>query len=586
MITTGGTTRTVRLRVDGTRAAEGPLTLGQANALRWISALTDDHFLSMVQWIFLVPDGTSLDRTCAALGALVSRYESLRTTFHDGPTGLVQRVARSVELTIEVYAAPADVEPGALSRELIHKLREHPFDLATDLPLRFAVATDGDRVRAAVAVYSHLAVDYVSITVLGQRFTELLDGTAPGGDTTPYQPLDRAARERSARGLRQADAALRYWESVLRRKPRCVLPLPPEPDAAAAGAEPGSAPRSAELYSPAAARALDRIAARTGGTRPMAVLAALAAVLAIRSGQPHVVLYSPAANRLGAEMREYVGTVAQDGLISLDVTQPDYDALVRHAGTALLRANRHSVFDADALQSTHDRVAHERGVAMVRDGVFNNISGNARPDLPVVATAETFIEWWTPAGFPDLLLFHLVRTEPVMILELITGDNRYVPDPEMEALLLGTERVLTAAATANIALADIRAVAEIERVDRDGDWHHLDHGWVQLSHVNLLLRDALPGSARAFVVDAGQDGTGGRRIVAHLTATGEIDTPAKAHLACVRRLANRYTAMAPHRYVLHAGSPADPTDQHAWYDLPVLTEGDGRAAEARSEVQR
>lgn len=54
------------LRVDGDRDAQGPLTLGQANALQWISALTDDHFLGLVQWIFKVPAGTTLERACAA----------------------------------------------------------------------------------------------------------------------------------------------------------------------------------------------------------------------------------------------------------------------------------------------------------------------------------------------------------------------------------------------------------------------------------------------------------------------------------------------------------------------------------------
>ncbi|TDB82795.1 condensation domain-containing protein [Micromonospora sp. KC721] len=583
------TVRTIRLRVDGTRAAQGPLTLGQANALQWISALTDDHFLGLVQWIFTVPAGTTLDRACAALAGLVRRYESLRTTYHDGPDGPVQRVARSVELPIEVHERPAGPGSAALARELIDRLRDQRLDLSADLPLRFAVAVDGDLVHAAVAVYSHVAADYGSMTVLGERFTALLAGTASDRDEPPYQPLDRAAREGSPQGRRQAEAALRHWSGILRRRPRCVLPRPvvpvePADGAGPDGAPPALAPRSADLHSPRAAAALDRITARTGASRPMAVLAAIAAVLATRSGQQQVVLYSPAANRLGARLRDYVSTVSQDGLIGLDVDQPDYDALVRHAGTALLRANRNSVFDAEALQRVHDRIAHERGLPMIRDGVFNNISGIAPPDLPTVATAETFIDWWTPAGFDNLLLFHLVRTEQALILELITGDNRYLPDAEMEGLLLGTERVLAAAATDNIPLAQIGEVAGIAPISRDGDWHHIDHSWIQLSQVNRVLRAALPGPAQAFVVDSDATG-GGEMIVAHLAATDEIDDPARAHLACLRRLAGSYTAMAPHRYVLHAGAPADPTDPHAWRDLPVLAAGDGRATQAETEGQ-
>ncbi|MDG4773641.1 condensation domain-containing protein [Solwaraspora sp. WMMD792] len=578
------TVRTVHLRVDGNREAQGPLTLGQANTLQWISALSDDHFLSLVQWIFTVPAGTSLERACAALAALVRRYESLRTTYHDGPDGAVQRVAGTVELSIEVHQRPAQPDRTALPRELISRLRERPFDLSRDLPLRFAVAVEGDLVHAAVAVYSHMAADYVSLTVLGERFTELLAGSATDEDEPPHQPLDRAARERSPQGLRQADAALRYWSSILWRRPRCVLPL------RAAGAESSAqdggattlAPRSADLYSPRAAAALDRITARTGASRAMAVIAALAAVLATRCGQRHVVLYSPAANRLGMRPRDYVGTVAQDGLISVEVDQPDYDALVRHTGTALLRANRNSVFDADALQREHDHIAHERGMPMIRDGVFNNISGNAPPDLPKVSTAETFIDWWTPAGFTNLLLFHLVRTEQALILELITGDNRHLPDAEMEALLLGTERVLATAATGNVPLDDVGDIAGIEPFARDGDWHFVDHSWIQLSEVNRVLRAALTGPARAFVV--GGDEPDGATIIAHLAAADGITDPAQAHLACLRRLADSYTAITPHHYVLHPGAPADPADPQAWRELPVLAEGNGRSAAAGSEA--
>ncbi|BCJ61914.1 condensation domain-containing protein [Micromonospora endophytica] len=574
------TVRIVHLRVDGDREAQGPLTLGQANARQWISTLTDDHFLSLVQWIFTVPAGTSLERACAALAALVRRYESLRTTYHDGPDGPVQRVARTVELPIEVHHRPAQPESTALARELIGQLRERPFDLARDLPLRFAVAVEADLVHAVVAVVSHLAADYVSLTVLGERFTALLAGSASDEDEPPHQPLDRAARERSPQGLRQADAALRYWSGILGRRPRCVLPRRAT-DVEALDGGPPRTPRSADLHSPRAAAALDRITARTGASRAMAVLAALAAVLATRSGQRHVVLYSPAANRLGVRLRDYVGTASQDGLLSIEVDQPDYDTLVRHAGTALLRANRNSVFDAEALQREHDRIAHERGMPMSRDGVFNNISGNAPPDLPRVATAETFIDWWTPTGFTNLLLFHLVRTEQALILEFITGDNRYLPDAEIEALLLGTDRVLAAAATGNVPLDDVADIAGIEAFAPDGDWHFIDHSWVQLSEVNRVLRAALPGTARAFVLG---DEPSGATITAHLVAGDEITDPARAHSACVRRLADSHTAIAPHRYVLHPDAPADPADPQAWRELPVLAEGDGRSTAAKSEV--
>ena len=74
--------------------------------------------------------------------------------------------------------------------------------------------------------------------------------------------------------------------------------------------------------------------------------------------------------------------------------------------------------------------------------------------------------------------------------------------------------------------------------------------------------------------------------MAYLAAGGGIDTPEKAHTACLTTLAGtrtleppdgiRYTAIAPSRYVICADAPADVRDMAAWQGQTVVAEGDGR----------
>ena len=308
-------TEPLRVPFAGRRGGDGPLTLGQASTLEWIT--NPAFYTRMLDSPLTIPPGTALDDIAAAMAVLMARHESLRTTF-PAVEPPVQRVARTGELVIDVYEADGEpMDSEVLAVPLTRLLRSREFDLTADLPLRMAIATRQGEPRAAVIVYSHMAVDFASVALIGREFTALVSDPGQRDVGTPaHQPLDQAADERSARGKQRNEAALRSWEAQLRAMPQYMYAVPLD----AAGSEDGGSGSlgSGLLCSRAAALALPHVAARTGVSRQIVVFAALCTMLAWRTGQAECILPVASNNRYQRHLRGYVGPLAQDCMMSVD----------------------------------------------------------------------------------------------------------------------------------------------------------------------------------------------------------------------------------------------------------------------------
>jgi hypothetical protein len=536
-------------RFTGERAASGPLTFGQRNTLNWVA---DDESSAVIPWIFTLPPHVTLADVAAAFTVLLGRHEALRTRF----TADTQTVLAEGELPIEVHPA----EP---AERLLDRLRAAGVDFRSGLPLRVAVAVAGDVPVAVVAVYSHVAVDFGSVALIGVQFTELAaDSAARTVESGAHQPLDQASAERSARGTKAAESALRYWETRLRSAPQSLYPVPP-PEV------PRDECRMCVLTSAAAGAALGRIAGRTRTSRQVVLLAALCAVLAWRTGVARCVFAAVSGNRFRLRLRDYVGSLAQDGLLALDVTTEKFDELVTRAAKATLAANTNSMFDAAKLWRVIDRVGHERGTRFSRDFTLNDLSTHfdAAIELPP-APAATELRWVKSAPFPVVLMCNPARLAPDLVLAL-TVDLRHVGEAETESLLLGVEALLVAAGAADVPLDRVGAITGVAPVERDADWLCVDSCWVRLSAVRSVVGQALPGS-RVVVVDG--------RLVASVPVSAEITTPEAAHEACLAALPGNHLAMTPSYYIMRATTGMDESMP------PVVAEGEGRIRSSGDEL--
>jgi hypothetical protein len=572
---------------EGERGGEGPLTLCQASTLQWV---TDTSVYNrMVEWPLTLPAGATVAGIAVSLSIVLGRHEILRTTYPAGPGARVQRLARRGHLAVDIFEPDGSAPAEVLTVALIDRLRAAEFDVGKDLPVRAAVATRFGRPVAAVLLYSHVAVDFASMALIDRELTGLISGpVARMPSERGHQPLDQAAAERAPRARRMTRAALRAWEASLRVMPQCLYAAPASPGA--------GGPAAGWLWSRAAALALPRITARTGATKQVTVLAALCAVLSWRAGQDRCAMAVSVTNRSRPHLRGYVGPLATDGLLLLGSKAASFDELVHRATIAALKANRSGPVDRSRLLEIIGQVEHARGIAYTRDCAFNDISGFQPGESPAAAAAAASPEQIAGAlagsrflrlpSMPvdELLLLILHHVEGEVMIGALTADAGRVPPEEIESLLRGTDRLLAAAAAGDVPLAGLGGVTRLAPLPRGDGWLLTDSCWVELAEVQRLLSDACPMAAARVFALPGPDGS--PQLVAYLTATEGLTTPAQAHAACTRLLAGhgrprqpggpRYTAMAPAHYVVCAQAPADPASLTQWRCQTVIAQGDGR----------
>ncbi|MGI5154380.1 condensation domain-containing protein [Microbispora sp. CA-102843] len=532
------------------RERVGPATMGQVNMVRCVRVDPPEHMNYEV--VRNLPQGTTYQGVADAVGLLMSRHESLRTTFHDG----IQRVAGDGELTVEVHPAG----DGVIGR-VAADLRGRRFDVAAELPLRVAVIAGDDGPEQVVLVTTHSTVDAVGLALLAADWEELVRGRTLG--PTALQPVDVATMEGSSAGLRRADAALRYWRTQLGRIPRSTLTVTVDDRD-----HDWSLPRL-RVRSAAVAAALARITARTGISRSGALLAAFGTLAGLRAGQPVCPIISISANRFRPELREYVGPLAQDALIPIDLTGPAFDAVLRATRAASLAAYQNSRFDSAALVRIMEEVSADRGVFFARDLVFNDMSAAAPAGPPLRgAPAERALgeepdirsAWLPDETLPTRVSLWVNRLEGEADVTL-WADPRCLPGADTLLLGEGVMRLLAEAGRRDVPLADLPGITGITPLPRDGEWLVADSCWVDLAEVRRLVADAVPGPSS---VSAVPDERLGHRLVCHLAAPV---TPEEAHAACLALLPGRMAAIAPHHYVV-AG----------------VTEGTGRPAPAEVPV--
>ena len=556
---------TVQVAVTGTREAEGPLTLGQVNIAQWLSNVPD-HFYSTLCVELPVPPGVTVDDVVATLAVLGARHEVLRTSY-DLTGDRRQLVAASGTLRLDVCAlGEGSWGPGdraAVAGTLVRWLRDHPDPGRPPMQAVVAVAPGGDgRVVACAGGFSHMAVDHGAIEVLKREFTGMVgDASLRQVGGPRHQPLDQAALEATPADRRRTQAAQDYLQRQTRRIPRRLYCMP--------DAVPGGEPLAVELSSPAAAIAVRRIAARTRASRQSIVLASVCAVLAHRTGDREMIFPLMSGNRFERHLVDYVGSLAQGTMATVEVAGRTFDELVKHTWTSVLEASRHGRYDAAERARLDDRIAHERGLLFRYEPLFNSLvpeswsgvtAGVAhRPEQLDAALAQTELTWRPVQRNGTPIRFGLNRLDGRLVLDLWSADNGVVSRQEAESLLLACERVLVAAAHGDLDPARVAGLIGLESAVRSADWILLDSCWVDVRQVQDLLDDALaPAVTRVFAeVD-------GRALVAYVAATDGVRTPEEAHARCMAALPEHPAALTPRHYVLCPDVPTDPSDVASW----------------------
>ena len=284
----------------------------------------------------------------AALADVVGRHESLRTLFA-APEGIPQQVVIPVERAeLGWDVVDATGWPESRLGEVINTTVRHPFDLATEIPLRARLFRLGDDEHVLVAVVHHIAADGWSITPLvrdlGVAYASRCAGQAPGWDGLAVQYVDYTLWQRAQLGdLDDSDspiaAQLAYWEQALAGMPeRLALPTdrpyPPVADYRGASV---AVNWPAELQ-----QQIRRVAGEHNATSFMVMQAALAVLLAKVSASPDVAVGFAIAGRGDPALDELVGVFVNTLVLRVDVAgDPTVAELLAQARARSLAAYEH-----------------------------------------------------------------------------------------------------------------------------------------------------------------------------------------------------------------------------------------------------
>lgn len=255
-------------------------------------AMPDDRSYNLPELLEL--DGElDADRLETALQIMVERHEALRTTFHVIDGEIRQFVHGSIPF--QLVRLEADEQE---AEAMLQSLYE-PFKLDTAPLLRAALLSMGPERHLLFLDMHHIASDGMSAGILLSELMALYQGSL-------LQPLELQYKDYAVwqEGQTASEASERYWREQCKGE-WPVLELPtdfPRP------AVKGNLGETFELYVEADLMAEVRsIAAQSGGTPFMVLLAAYYAFLAHYTGAEDIAVGTPIAGRSRRELEAVAG---------------------------------------------------------------------------------------------------------------------------------------------------------------------------------------------------------------------------------------------------------------------------------------
>jgi Condensation domain len=308
---------------EGEDSGSADLTWGQWDM--WPRMRMLKSSMSVGGWIPL-PGGTTVSDVAGDLRFLICRHQALRTrlafTGDDRPQ---QVVARAGEVPMQVVEAGRE-DPAQVAADLHRRYDAYVFDETREWPIRWAVIASGGTATHLVSAISHLVIDGPSmITMLRDLAARDPVSGAAAGPVTALQPLALARWQATPAGKHKSDNALRSWERLLRVIPARRSGCSPDP----------RQPPYWQLFydSPASHLVSRLLAARTGTSTSIVLLAAFAITIARITGVSPAVVSILANNRFRREIADTVSPLCLSVPCVIDVAGASFEEVVRRPGS-------------------------------------------------------------------------------------------------------------------------------------------------------------------------------------------------------------------------------------------------------------
>jgi amino acid adenylation domain-containing protein len=286
----------------------------------------------------------------AAVNALVTRHEALRTRLVSGPDGSPHQViapALTVDLPVVEVASPEEL------RRLAEEEANTPFSLADGPLLRARLARVDEADHVLLVSVHHTVFDGWSFGVLLQELAALYAGEQL--DELPVQFADYAVWERERLQGETFQELADYWRGALDGAP--VLQMPTDRPRPLVQTYAGGIERiDIDAAVLDGVRAVGRA---EGATLFVTLMAAFQALLARYTGQDDVVVGTVSANRSRPELAPLIGYLVNTLPIRGDLSgDPTFRELLDRVRTATVGAYAHQDLPfakiVEALKVTRD----------------------------------------------------------------------------------------------------------------------------------------------------------------------------------------------------------------------------------------
>lgn len=280
-----------------------------------------------------------------ALGEVVHRHESLRTTFPEVEGQVVQKISsysghgmQVCELQIGSEETASDYLNRILSEEA-----HRPFDLAQGPLFRSRLIRVAEQEHILQMTMHHIVSDGWSIGILVREIAEQydahLEGRLPDVSALPVQYADYAVWQREWLTGSVKETQLAYWKKQLSGVPN-LLQLPtdhPRPRIPSMRGSTESALLKAEFLD-----RLHQLSREQGATLFMVLLAAFNVLLSRYSGQKDIAVGSPIAGRNRTEIEDLVGFFVNALVLRSDLDgDPTFSELLARVREICLSAYAH-----------------------------------------------------------------------------------------------------------------------------------------------------------------------------------------------------------------------------------------------------
>ena len=291
-------------------------------------------------------DGTlNIDALRGALNAVIERHEVLRTTYGMTDGGEpVQRIgaARDIDLPVIDISKVAESQRDDEVQRIAAELRERPFDLSQDMPLRLALIGLGPCSHVLVEVKHHIASDGWSSGVFWREltalYTSITQRQASPLSELPIQYADYAVWQREWLQGEVLEKQLDYWKAQLQDCPVIDLPIDRRRSSL-------SSNRSAKQFFKLSKNLCDSLrllSNQENATLFMTLLAAFQVLLHRYAAQNDVVVGSPIAGRTRPETEGLIGFFVNMMVLRTNLTgDPTFKDLLARVRETALQAYEH-----------------------------------------------------------------------------------------------------------------------------------------------------------------------------------------------------------------------------------------------------